>query len=145
MNSQIYVEGERSQPSRLPADELVRRFVVSVLNVRSKFHAGIGNARDPLATIEAEARRMGDIVLGRDALYGPQPWQNVSLLGAQLKVLLPNETKHYGDPGCALFMWLANQALKASAALDEGSTEESVKANLRAVVEDVVSRVTGAR
>jgi hypothetical protein len=139
---------ERSS-SALPglhsAEKLVRDYVAFVLRVKNDFGAGLEAARDPLTSIEAEARRMGDVILGRDPSYGPQPWQNVSKLGAQLKVLLPKETKHYGDPGFALFMWLANQALKASTALDQGAAEESVRARLGSVVDDVVGRIVGAR
>jgi len=32
-----------------------------------------------------------------------------------LKVLLPQETKDYGEPGAALFMWLAAQVAEAAA------------------------------
>jgi hypothetical protein len=126
-------------------DKLVRDFVASVLLVKTGFQRGHESARNPLKVIEEQAQQLGDIVLGRNPQYVAQPWNHESRLGATLKVLLPSETKHYGDPGCALFMWLANQALKASAALDEGTTEEAVQKNLAAVVEDVVARVMGVR
>jgi hypothetical protein len=132
-------------PGPHSAEKLVRDYVAFVLRVKNDFDAGVDGARDPLTSIEAEARRMGNIVLGRHPSYGRQPWQNASKLGAQMKVLLPNETIHYGDPGCALFMWLANQALNATAALNEGSAEESVRARLDAVIDDVVARIVGAR
>jgi hypothetical protein len=83
----------------LSAEQLVREFVAFVLRVKNDFDAGLEGAGDPLSSMEAEARRLGDIVLGRNPSYGRQPWQNASRLSAQLKVLLPSETVHYGDPG----------------------------------------------
>jgi len=52
--------------------------------------------RDSLAMIEAEARLLGDIFLGRDARFDAQLWNTDKRLGMVLKVLLPEETKHYG-------------------------------------------------
>jgi hypothetical protein len=126
-------------------DKLVRDFVASVLLVKSGFQQGDESAREPLKVIEEQARQMGDIIMGRNPHYDAQPWQSNSRLGNTIRVLIPNHAKKYGDPGCALFMWLANQALKASATLDEGTTEEAVRAKLAEVVEDVVARIMGVR
>jgi len=90
-------------------DKLVRDFTASVLLVKSGFQQGKAEAKDPLAVIEAQAREAGDIIMGRNPAYDAQQWNSPARLGNTLRVLLPNEVKHYGDPGAALFMWLANQ------------------------------------
>lgn len=126
-------------------DKLVRDFSASVLLVKSGFQRGLSEAKNPLVVIEAQAREAGDIIMGRNPDYDAQPWNNPARLGNVIRVLLPNEVKHYGDPGAALFMWLANQTLKAGAALDEGGSDEDAQARLGVVVEDVVARILGVR
>ena len=98
-------------------DKLVRDFVGSVLVVKSTFDMGKEHAREPLSLIEGRAKEAGDIILGRNDAYDAQEWNHQYRLGARIKGLLPNECVHYGDPGKALFMWLAAQVLRASVAL----------------------------
>jgi hypothetical protein len=73
---------------------LVRHFVQDVLKIRAAWHAGEPGARDPLASIEVEARQLGDIFLGRDARFDAQPWNTDNRLGMVMRVLFPEETKH---------------------------------------------------
>ncbi len=55
---------------------------------------------------------------------------------------LPEETKHYGDPGSALFMWLAWQLMEAAATLErDPAAEDRVKRRLDRIVVDVVARL----
>jgi hypothetical protein len=79
--------------------------------------------------------------MGRNPAYESSPWNSYYRLGSVFRVLLPNHTKHYGDPGAGAFMWLANQTLEASAALDAGQAEIEVQKRLGEVIEDFVSRL----
>jgi hypothetical protein len=121
---------------------LVRGFARNVLDVRAAWHAGAAGARDPLSVIEAEARLLGGIFLGRDDRYDARPWNTPNRLGMYLRVLLPEETNHYGDPGAALFMWLAAQVAQAALALErDPAAEAKVKRRLDRIVEDVTARL----
>ncbi|EUC21476.1 hypothetical protein [Paraburkholderia hospita] len=124
---------------------LVREFVKFVLDTRAAWHAGEKGARDPLAMIEAEARQLGDIFLGRDVRFDAQPWNTDNRLGMVMRVLLPDETKHYGDPGAAPFMWLAAQAAEAAAFIEQGSDEVEARERLDRIVTDVTERLLGTR
>jgi hypothetical protein len=62
------------------------------------------------------------------------------------RVLLPEETKHYGYPGTALFMWLAAQLSEGAATLErDPAVEDSVKRRLDRIVVDVVARLLRER
>lgn len=122
---------------------LVRDFVQRVLDIRAAWHAGDERARDPIALYTEDARRMGDVFMGRDGRFDAQPWNSIRRLGITLRVLLPDETEHYGDPGTALFMWLAAQAASAGAAIESGQSEEEWRAKLDAVADDVTQRLLG--
>lgn len=122
---------------------LVRDFIQRVLDIRAAWHAGDERARDPVALYTEDARRMGDVFMGRDARFDAQPWNSMRRLGITLRVLLPDETEHYGDPGTALFMWLATQAASAAAEIESGKSEQELRAKLAAVVDDVAQRLLG--
>jgi len=123
-------------------DALVRHFAKRVFDTRAAWQLGQPGARDPLALIEEDARQMGAIVLGRDPAYDATPWNCDNRLGMYFRVLLPEETKHYGCPGTALFMWPAAQLSKGAAALErDPAAEDSVKRRLDRIVVDVVARL----
>jgi hypothetical protein len=70
------------------------------------------------------------------------PWNCDNRLGMYFRVLLPEETKHCGCPGTALFMWLAAQLAEGAAALERDPVAEgSVKRRLDRIVVDVVARL----
>ena len=125
-------------------DKLVRDFVGSVLVVKSAFDSGKG-AREPLPLIEERAQEAGDIILGRNDAYDAQEWNAPYRLGARLKVEIPNECIHYGEPGKALFMWLAAQVLRASKAIKNGEVEERVHEQLGEVMDSAVALIMGIR
>jgi len=123
-------------------DALVRQFAKRVFDTRAAFHMGEPGAREPLVIIEADARRMGKIFLGRDLAYDATPWNTDNRLGMYFRVLFPEETKHYGGPGVALFMWLAAQLAEGAAMLErDASTEPTVKRRIDRIIEDVVARL----
>ncbi|NPT60338.1 hypothetical protein [Paraburkholderia elongata] len=124
---------------------LVRGFVKYVLDTRAAWHAGEAGVRYPLAIIEVEARQLGDIFLGRDARFDAQPWNTDRRLGMVLTVLLPDETKHYGDPGAALFMWLAAQTADAAEDIEQGGDEVDARGRLDRIVTDVTERLLGTK
>ena len=88
---------------------------------------------------------MGDIFMGRDRCFDAQPWNSVRRLGITLRVLLPDETEHYGDPGTALFMWLATQTASAGAAIESGQSEQEWRAKLGGVVDALPVAYLAAR
>lgn len=135
--------GKPSLGVLLVVSHLVREFVKYVLDTRAAWHRGENDARDPLGRIEAEARLLGDIFLGRDDRFDAQPWNTPNRLGNVLKVMLPEETKHYGDPGAALFMWLALQALSAAEFIEQGGSEHQARQRLDPIVDDVTQRLLG--
>ncbi|CAG9168149.1 hypothetical protein [Cupriavidus pinatubonensis] len=136
-------DGKPSLGQLAVVSRLVREFVQRVLETRAAWHKGEPGAADPLAVYLEDARRMGNIFLGRDARYHAQPWNSIRRLGITLRVLLPEETEHYGDPGTALFMWLATQAATAAAAIETGQSEDVIRRKLDAVVDDVTQRLLG--
>lgn len=122
-------------------DKVVRDFVFAVLQFKTGFQQGLEQAKEPLVVIEDLARKAGDIIMGRDPAYESSPWNSSYRLGSIFRVLIPNHIKHYGDPGTGAFMWLANQAMQASSALDAGQAETEVQEKLGEVIEDFVSRL----
>jgi hypothetical protein len=63
-------------------------------------------------------------------------------LGMHFRILLPEETKHYGCPGSALFMWLAAQLSNSAATLEHNpAAEDRVKHRLDRIVVDPVARL----
>ncbi len=143
--SQVVSTGKPSLADMSVVDKLVRDFAASVVMAKTGFQRGLEGARNPLAIIEERARDAGAVIMGRDDRFDAQPWNADNRLGNTIRVLLPNEVKHYGDTGTALFMWLANQVLKASASLDDGMDEAAVKGRLAPVLDDVVARILGVR
>lgn len=124
---------------------MVRAFIQRVLDIRAAWHAGDERARDPIALYTEDARRMGDVFMGRDARFDAQPWNSMRRLGITLRVLLPDEAEHYGDPGTGLFMWLATQASAAAAEIEGGQPEQELRAKLDAVADDVTQRLLGIK
>lgn len=122
-------------------DKVVRNFVFEVFQVKIGFQQGLSEAKQPLAVIEELARKAGDIIMGRDPAYESSPWNASYRLGSIFRVLIPNHVKRYGDPGTGAFMWLANEVMQASAALDAGQAETQVQEKLGEVIQDFVSRL----
>jgi hypothetical protein len=92
----------------------------------------------------SKSRLVGSAIssFGRYARFDAQPWNDPKRLGMTLAVLLQEETKHYGDSGTALFMWLAAQVAQAALALErDPAAEEKVQARLDAIVADVIARL----
>ncbi len=141
----LVATGKPSLGQLAVVSRLVREFVQRVLETRAAWHKGEPGAKDPIAVYTEDARRMGDIFLGRDEQYDAQPWNTRRRLGNVLAVLLPQETEHYGDPGTALFMWLAAQAATAAAAIEQGQSEDVFRRKLDAVVDDVTQRLLGLK
>lgn len=140
------IEGDRPSLAHYEVVwKLVREFSAAVLLVRTGFDLGSPAAKEPLAVIEEQARKCGDAIMGRSADFVAQEWNNEARLGAVIKVLLPNECRHYGDPGAALFMWLANQTLTAARAQNEGTPESEVQKRLAAICDDVTARILGIK
>jgi hypothetical protein len=123
-------------------DALVRHFAKRVFETQAAWQLGQPGAREPLALIEVDARRMGAIFLGRDPAYDATPWNTSNRLGMYFTVLLPTETKHFGDPGAALFMWLANQLVQGAAAIERDATvEHHIKIRLDITIRDLIARL----
>lgn len=83
----------------------MREYAEDVLNVRAEFNLGQGGSDSPLNKIEAAAHHWGNVFLGRDNRFDVQQWNTPNQLGMTLTMLFPEETKHYGNPGAAAFMW----------------------------------------
>jgi len=127
-------------------DALVRQFAARVFDIRAAWHRGEPGVREALLLIEADARRMGNIFLGRDPAYDASDWHRKTLQWT-LAVLLPEHSKQYGDPGAALFMWLAAQLAAGAAVLEEDASAEAeadVKRKLERVTDDVKAHLRPA-
>ena len=124
---------------------IVRHFAKFVFDRRAAFLAGEPGAEDPLPAIEAEARLLGDIILGRDDRFDAQPWNTPNRLGNVLKVLLPEEDEHYGDPGAALFMWVAYQLSEMSHVIEQGGSESETRTAIDDMLNDVTARLLGIK
>lgn len=124
--------------------KLVNEFAGGVFMTRAHWHAGTARARDPLKVIEKDAKRCGAIILGHDPEWSPQPWNDDRRLGVTLRVLLPTETAHYGDPGTALFMWLAAQLVAIAQEVEEGRLdEEDSKPEIARLCFETAGRILG--
>jgi hypothetical protein len=122
-------------------DQLVRQFAARVFDIRSAFFTGEPGADEPLVDIEADARRMGAIFLGRDVAYDLMPWNSDNCLGMYLKVLFPEESMNYGDPCTGAFMWLAYQIAQAAHAVDQGMDVRDAHRELDPIIADLVARL----
>ncbi|MFC5427641.1 hypothetical protein ACFPTO_02265 [Paraburkholderia denitrificans] len=121
-------------------ESLVRQFGKHCFDTRAAFLAGEPGFEAPLELIEREARALGDkLVGGRSDRRG---WRRPQW---ELAVLLPDETKHYGTPGAALFMWFANQLLQGAKAAEDGMPEPEVHRRLEPIISDVVTRLQRAK
>jgi hypothetical protein len=144
MNLDGLVAGEKPSLARLgDVSRLVNGFAGMVFALKAGFQAGDPKAKNPLVDIDTEATRCGRIILGQDDRYDAQPWNTRNRLGMTLQYLFPEETRHYGDPGKALFMWLANQMLNISKAVDDGMSEEKAKFHIEEICTDVAGRIIG--
>ena len=104
--------------------------------------ARIAEAKYRARQIEQDARRLSAIVRGHNSAYDATPWNSDNRLGMYFKILFPEETKRYGDPGVALFMWLAWQLMEGAATIEKDpAVEYSVKRRLERIVVDVVARL----
>lgn len=140
------VEGDKPSLAHFDVvSKLVREFSAAAILVKSGFDLGAPNAKNPLEIIEEQARKCGDIIMGRSPDYVAQEWNREARLGNVIKVLLPDECRHYQDPGMALFMWLANQTLNAVRAQNEGVSEEVAQKRLAAICDDVTARILGVK
>lgn len=124
------------RPSLVPDAEierLVRQFAARVLFLRAAWHRGDDGAQNPLQGIEREARAASAVVAltphGR----------------ALFMYLLPDEVKAFGDPGAAMFMWIASQTVQMMQAIEDGEPEDAIKPKIDAMLTDIVARLTGAK
>lgn len=113
-------------------DRLVRGFAARVLFLRAAFHAGEARACNPLETIDREAQALS-AALALTA-HGRAYWM----------VLLPDETKHTGDPGAALGLWMASQLVQMMQSIENGEPEDAIKRKIESLLADVVARLVGA-
>jgi hypothetical protein len=127
---------EKRRPALLGAaevEQLVRQFVARVLFLRAAFHRGDDGAQNPLQMIESDARAASAAIALTP--HGRALWM----------VLLPEETKHYLDPGTGLFMWVAGQTVQMMEAIEQGGPEDEIKPKMAAMLADVVARLAGAK
>ncbi|RZU00891.1 hypothetical protein [Rivibacter subsaxonicus] len=119
--------------------ELVRGFVSRVVGLRATWHES-GGAADPTEEIRQLVRDMGDVFLGRDARYVPQPFNARHRLGVMIRVALSSGDK---DPGEAFFDLLARCALQSSIDLDAGKPAAQVQAELEVKVQAAIEFLLG--
>lgn len=117
---------------------LVREFVAGVLNLRARWNE---TGEDPTAQIEAEARRCGDIVLGRDPSFTKQPYNARHRLGVVIGQAI--DVKAGDDPGYALFEFLAREALGCSISMESGEDPEKVGQALDKLIGRAINLVLG--
>lgn len=114
-------------------ERLVRQFAARVLFLRAAWHRGDDGAHNPLQAIEREARAASVAVAltphGR----------------ALFMYLLPDEVKAFGDPGAAMFMWIAGQVVQMMQAIEGSQLEADIKPQMDAMLTDIVARLTGKK
>ncbi|WP_162916222.1 hypothetical protein [Burkholderia sp. PAMC 26561] len=142
MLEELVSTGKPSLSDPAIVDALVRHFAERVFETQAAWQLGRPGAREPLMLIEQDARRLGSIVRGHDSAYDATPWNSDDRLGMYFKILFPEKTRHYGDPGVALFMWLACQLMEGAATIErDPAAEDNVKRRLERIVVDVVARL----
>jgi hypothetical protein len=122
--------------------ELLRGYVNKVLAIRASFHAG--ECFEPLRAIQEDALELAEILQGHDPAYAAPDRKRLRELRWTLTVLVPVETRHYGNPFAAILMWLAAQTSEASAAVEQGVDDAVVFEELDRIVRDVVGRLAPA-
>jgi hypothetical protein len=123
---------------------LVREFARFCIGKYSDFRAGKGD-RDPLPAITAEAALMGRIFQGGDERFDAQPWNTPNRIGSVFRVLTPDETIAFGDPGTGFFMWVAAQTMTLTQEMNDGTPEAQIKATMDDMMDDVTKRLLGVK
>jgi hypothetical protein len=114
-------------------EALVRQFASRVLFLRAAWHRGDDGAQNSLQAIEREAR-------AASAAIALTPHGR-----ALCMYLLPDETKAFGEPGTAMFMWIASQTVQMMQAIEDGEPEDAIKPKIDAMLTDIVARLTGQK
>ena len=114
-------------------ERLIRQFAARVLFLRAAWHRGDDGAQNPLQAIEREAR-------AASATIALTPHGR-----ALFMYLLPDEVKAFGDPGAAMFMWIASQTVQMMQAIEDGEPEDAIKPKIDAMLTDIVARLTGQK
>jgi len=114
-------------------ESIVRQFASRVLFLRAAWHRGEDGAQNPLQAIEREAR-------AASATIALTPHGR-----ALFMYLLPDEVKAFGDPGTAMFMWIASQSVQMMQAIEDGEPEDAIKSKIDAMLTDIVARLTGQK
>lgn len=114
-------------------ERLIRQFAARVLFLRAAWHRGDDGAQNPLQAIEREAR-------AASATIALTPHGR-----ALFMYLLPEEVKAFGDPGTAMFMWIASQTVQMMQAIEDGEPENAIKPKIDAMLTDIVARLTGKK
>ena len=122
---------------------LVNKFASDILTVYDDFTHGKGGAANAQPKIEAMAKEMGDIFMGRKPeQYTPTEWQRPSRLGVRLRHAVDSITGSE-DPGEAYFKWLALQVVRCGISLDRGMAREQAGPMLRHMLDRTISRLLG--
>lgn len=123
--------------------QLVNQFAHDVLGVHHDFITGKGGAASAQPKIEAMAKRMGDIFMGRKAdEFTPADWNKPSRLGVKLRHAVDSITGNE-DPGEAYFKWLALQIVRCGVSMERGMAAEQAGPMLRAILDDAIGRLLG--
>jgi hypothetical protein len=127
---------------RETVEAIVRSFGKFVFDTRAAWHLGEPGAENPIASIEQRARHLGDVFTGRSPEFAPDAWHTPAKIGNYMRVLLPQDTKDFGDPVTGFFMWFASQLLLAAQDFENGTAhEEEVHRHLEPIIEDVIARL----
>ena len=123
--------------------QLVNQFAHDVLGVYHDFSTGKGGAENAQPKIEAMAKRLGDIFMGRmPEEFAPADWNKPSRLGVKLRHSVDSITGDE-DPGEAYFKWLALQVIQCGRAMDLGMAPEQAGPMLRTILDDTIGRLLG--
>lgn len=124
-------------------EQLVRHFMFEVFSQRSKFHTtGDGTAAE--TWINQLCASYGDLFMGNNKQYVATAWNSRYQLGAYLRAVVP-DVADFSTPCEAYFQFLAVQALNAAIALENGDSEDRVKAELAEVVDDAMNVLLGRK
>ena len=142
-NPDLGPEGLPSLGNPVVVGRLVHDFVGQALDAYTTFQHGKATRNEAMGRIEAEARRCGTIIMGRDPGYFAPAFIAAGRLAGHIRAQDAVSFKVTREPGEAFFRWLGTQAIEAAKALDEGMAQEEVGPRLQAIMRSATNLILG--
>lgn len=122
---------------------LVRGFVDLTMGAYHDFQTDKTDRGTAMAAIKAEAKTLGDTIMGRSEAYHVNSWHSPARLGANIRAQQGVSFQATNDAGEAIFLWLAAQAITAAKDMDDGTAAEQAMPCLLDAIKSAVELIAG--